>query len=241
MARKSLGGDMHANDKIKSRVQKLLNQAADREGTPEGDIFYEKAFALMAQYGLEASQLGDEREDEGILRLEFSGTYTDMQARLATALAKVLHCVCFVNSLPRSTRVYEITIFGAAHHRGRVEMLFHMLNLTMAGGAARISGPRAVSRKRSYMLGFIHAVTDKIRDAENAVMEHNHGYGTLVIDHRSEAVRSLDKYLESRGLRLASRKSNNTVDPDAYDSGADAGRNSDLGQTRLQGRRALAG
>ena len=37
---------------IKAKVEKLLRQAADREGTPEGDAFREKAFSLMAEYGV---------------------------------------------------------------------------------------------------------------------------------------------------------------------------------------------
>ena len=57
-------------DDLKSRVQKLLNQAADREGTPEGDTFYEKAFDLMARYGFDES-LDDWGRLELLLKQQF--------------------------------------------------------------------------------------------------------------------------------------------------------------------------
>lgn len=233
---------MYSNDKVKQRVRKLLNQAADREGTPEGEAFYEKAFALMAQYGLAASQVDDSPDAQvGYSVIEFSGTYTDMQARLATALAKVLHCECFVNSKRRSTRVSRITIFGAEHNRDRAEMLFRMLNLSMATGAARISGSGAIRRKRSFMLGFIQAVAEKLREAEQSIQEENRGYGVLVVDYKNQASEALNAYLEKHGMRLSSRPAHNTIDAHAYNSGADSGRNSDLGQQRIHHRRALAG
>ena len=42
---------------MKEKVQKLLALARDRQGTPEGETFENKAFELMAKYGVSAAAL----------------------------------------------------------------------------------------------------------------------------------------------------------------------------------------
>ena len=89
-------------DKIKEKVQKLLNLAADRAGTPEGDSFYEKAFALMAAYGFDERDLTapDEGDVVAHKHYEFAGAYSDMQSRLLLAIAQALHCTGYYQGVP---------------------------------------------------------------------------------------------------------------------------------------------
>lgn len=103
---------MRTEDKIKQRVQKLLNQARDREGTPEGDVFYARAFELMAQYGYEQRDIdGPEPSEVGQRAYEFTGSYTEMQANLLLTIAAALHCRVF------SARVQLHADEGRRHFR----------------------------------------------------------------------------------------------------------------------------
>ena len=79
---------------VREKVRKLLNQAADREGTPEGDVFRDKAFALIAQYGLDPAKLGDPTDagaEMKVVDLDMSGAYQRQQIGLLNALARALH------------------------------------------------------------------------------------------------------------------------------------------------------
>ena len=96
----------HGNiDKIKERVQKLLNQAADQEGTAEGEAFYRKAFDLMATYGFEERDLDSPGANDEVITREFrfAGSYTDMQSQLLSYLVAALHCVAFRHGKRNST------------------------------------------------------------------------------------------------------------------------------------------
>lgn len=129
-----MGTENNGNlNKIKERVQKLLNQAADREGTAEGEIFYQKAFDLMAAYGFEERDLDNPDAEDEVIRREFafSGSYSEMQAHLLVGLTNALHCVAFYNGVYGSTRVLSATVFGVKRHVDRIEMLFSLLNPQM--------------------------------------------------------------------------------------------------------------
>ena len=116
---------MRTEDKIKQRLQKLLNQARDREGTPEGDAFYARAFELMAEYGYEQRDLDTDDGDEvGQRTYEFAGAYTEMQANLLLTIAFALHCTGFSQRVYNSTRMKDAVIFGCARHLERVDMLY---------------------------------------------------------------------------------------------------------------------
>lgn len=127
---------MRTEYKIKQRVQKLLNQARDREGTPEGDVFYARAFELMAQYGYEQRDIdGPEPSEVGQRAYEFTGSYTEMQANLLLTIAFALHCTGFSQRVYNSTRMKDAVIFGCARHLERVDMLYALLLPVMLADA----------------------------------------------------------------------------------------------------------
>lgn len=169
-------------DKVKERVQKLLNQAADRAGTAEGEVFYQKAFDLMAAYGFEERDLRNHSDaDEVIMRtFALSGAYTDMQASLLLNVCSALHCVAYMESARRSRKVSAVTAFGLRRHVERAEMLYAVLNPQMAAGAQQVSGNRVlgvatVVARRSYMGGFISVVADRLQAAEGSVAAGKRG------------------------------------------------------------------
>lgn len=228
---------------IREKVIKLLRQAADREGTPEGDTFREKAFALMAKYGVDASQL--EENQTGSAKeavFKFSGAYTDLQFYLLNCIAGALHCICVQQSLYRRKMVPQANVFGMAHHVERVDMLFSALNPIMIAGANRYAAtlwPDAVHTrraKRSWMLGFARTIADRLEIIEH---EHTTQYarggqsGELVLAsdfHKAQAA-AFERFPELERHVLHSTA---TIDPFAFVEGKDTGDMQDLGQKRMR-------
>lgn len=233
-------------DKIKEKVQKLLNQAADRQGTPEGDSFYDKAFALMATYGFDERDLTspDEGDRPTYKSYTFSGSYTDMQSRLLHSIAGALHCTGFHRSASYSTRVEEATIFGLQRHIERVDMLYSLLMPVMMAKARELKKQSEfdslVVSRRSFMTGFAYSIGQRLKAAEETVASSNEGYGLMLIDDLSAAQNARDDYAADHGLAIgAARASKRSLDPDAYFMGQDAGSLTDIGQTRVRARPAL--
>lgn len=237
--------DMATDEKLKQRVQKLLNQAKDREGTPEGDSFYEKAFALMAQYGFEQRDLRQADEGDTVERrtYTFKGAYTEMQAHLLHAIARGLHCTGFTYRVPRSTRVHSVTVFGLRRHLDRMDMLYSLLQPVMLAGArtkrATSWAQSTVVVRRSYMAGFAASISARLEAAEARAAEADGEYGLMLLDDYDKALAAQSQYLEDEDLYLTGHQSNRSLDANAFLQGHDAGDRSDLGQTRVHARPAL--
>lgn len=217
---------------MKEKVRKLLNQAADQEGTPEAAVFYEKAFGLMAKHGFAERDFAG-GGDEAMKRLdhEFTGTYTDMQMNLLNVIADALHCVAVAARRPRAVGVVSGSVFGLRVHVERVELLFALLNPMMAG----LCREGSVTGRRSFMTGFAAEIGRRLREAEAQVGEEHRGYAVALISDRERARSFMSAAVEG----ISSHRRKGRVDPDAYIQGAAAARNADLGQTRISGRRGL--
>lgn len=97
-------------EKIKDRIRKLLAQAEDQEGTSEGEAFLDKAFELLAEYGLDRSEV--EQSGNAMQReIAIDGSYSLEQAQLLLAIAEAMHCVGFSIG-PGNGRADSVTIFG---------------------------------------------------------------------------------------------------------------------------------
>lgn len=229
---------MRQQDAIKDKVQKLLNQAADREGTPEGDVFYEKAFELMARYGFEEKDLGPRDDEMTYVSFDLSGTYTDMQMYLLNAIATALHCTTLGAKMPRRIRVERGTVYGLRRHIDRVSLLFSLLNPMMAAQASRIDWPSA-SRKRSFMQGFATGIYARLSDAESSVAASEPGYGLALIDDSERARAYMHDVVAQNGEFITRSNSRRRLDADAFFDGGDAARGADIGQTRVGARPAI--
>ncbi len=236
---------MATDEKLKQRVQKLLNQAKDREGTPEGDVFYEKAFAMMAQYGFEQRDLHQADDGDAVehRHYQFTGSYTEMQAHLLHAIAAGLHCTGFTYRVPRSTRVESVTVFGLRRHLDRMDMLYSLLLPVMMAGArrqrAKSWAQSTVVLRRSYMGGFAASIASRLVAAEARAAEADGEYALMLLDDSDKAHAAQADYLAQEGLYLTGHQSNRSLDANAFFEGHDAGDRSDLGQTRVQARPAL--
>ncbi|WP_394282125.1 DUF2786 domain-containing protein [Corynebacterium sp.] len=239
---------MNSIDKIKQRVQKLLNQAADRQGTPEGEVFYTKAFELMATYGFDERDIdrdsngGSGGDEVTMEKVDLSGAYTDMQAQLLSSLAVSLHCEALSVGVRNSTKVRQVMVFGLRRHVERLLMLFSMLMPQMLAGAQDQPRDPAYSMvvvRRSFMSGFASQVAARLKEAETTVAAASQGYELALIDDASRATEARDNFLFENNLKASAKNSQRSMNAHAYFNGMDAGDMSDLGQTRLRQRPAL--
>lgn len=236
---------MRTEEKIKQRVQKLLNQANDREGTPEGDAFYARAFDLMAQYGYDERDLTspDAGDNVGHRSYTFRGAYTDMQATLLHAISGALHCTGFTQRVYNSTRVKDADIFGLECHLDRVDMLYALLLPVMLAEAQKIRatnfGESVVVMRRSFMQGFATSIGKRLKKAEEGAATGDSEYALVLVDDAAKAEQARAEFADNQGFVLSAHQTNRSFDPDAYLSGHAAGENSDLGQTRVKSRAAL--
>lgn len=219
-------------EKIKDRIRKLLAQAEDQEGTPEGEAFLDKAFELLAEYGLDRSEV--EQSGNAMQReIAIDGSYSLEQAQLLLAIAEALHCVGFSIG-PGNGRADSVTIFGLPQHLDRIELLFSMLRLTMLSGAYRVRSHRGIVKaRRSFMIGFTERIHERLSAAEETVAEEASGYGLVLIDDQRRALEAQEEFLGVRNIRLRSLRRRNEIDPHAFGRGAMAGMGADIGQKRV--------
>ncbi|KAB1502395.1 DUF2786 domain-containing protein [Corynebacterium sp. 320] len=231
---------------IRDKVAKLLRQAQDRQGTPEGDVFEAKAFELMAKYGVEASQLDKGNERQAIRKdINFTGSYSDLQFRLLLSIASILHCRTVRYHQYNKRTVKRAVLFGLPHHIDRVTILFDILNPQMIAGAKNhgdqlwADAVHTRRAKRSWMLGFIEKIHSRLYDIE---AQHTADYGrdgqsgdlVLLDDARAADLLAQEHF---PFLKTSRFRSQSQVDPHAFTKGYKTGEMMDLGQTRVHRRR----
>lgn len=227
---------MKSIEKIERRVRGLLAQAADREGTPEGEAFQARAFELMARYGVEETQLADDSGDEMVKRtIDLSGSYTPVQFTLAGEVGRALHCYVLGNGTGR--RVSRVTVYGKARHVERFEMLFTILNPQMIAGADKSphhAGTHRSVQKRSWMHGFILGVRNRLKAAEAKAAEDTGQAVALLDDYRAA-----EQFARHQVGRVREIGSKGSTDLRAMAAGREAGEGTDIGQDRVGGRIAI--
>lgn len=228
---------------LREKVAKLLRQAEDQRGTPEGAIFEAKAFELMAKYGVEAAQLEDHARNQAIRKdVNFTGAYTELQFRLLSNIADTLHCVPIHLKEYNKRSVAQSVIFGLPHHIERAYMLYSILNPQMITGAQRfgdtVGGSAADTRraKKSWMIGFIESIRARLAEIEKQYESdyaRGHKSGSLVLVEDVDAAMN-KAYEDFPFLSKSKQRSPTTIDPFGFQDGITQGKNMDLGQTRMQ-------
>ena len=230
-------------DVIRGRIRALLNQAADQEGTPEGEIFEAKALELLVRHGLTEQDLldGDAADPREIVErtVDVTGSYLPQRLGLFAALASALHCACATRTLGGANR--RVIVVGARRHVDRLDLLWPMLDSHMAGRAVRLRSaagdPAETARmRRSFMVGFARGVSVRLRDIESRVAEdHTTGAALALRDYGRLAEEELARRYRVR----ASRASSAEIDSSALGDGLRAASDVDLGARRMTPRRAI--
>ena len=228
---------------IKQKIQKLLAQAEDRAGTPEGETFQKKAFELLARYGLADSDIdtGDNDPAEVLhITLDLAGKYSQNQQILLTAIAGGLRCRTVFHRDSISKR--EIAhIFGARRHVDRINLLWPLLANLMAAGALKQKASRdslytTAQLRRSFMSGFAYTVKQRLLAVDNEIA-HEQGRGTEIM-LLSDAKKAQNK-LEEVFPRTRKTKSKARLSTTSFEAGCKEAEEADLAQQRLRGRAAL--
>lgn len=225
-----------SDDRI-DRIRKLLAQADSVAGTPEADIFNQKAFELIAKYGVDEAEVrrvsGSGPAEIIVYEIEISGAYKVDRGLLFNALAGALHC-----SSIRVSKSDRRKVFGTAANIERLKLLFALLSVQMNAGAAKVKGVSASSTsraRRSWMLGFIHAVSTRLEVAEKDAAYDIVGSDLVHVNDADRAAAALR--LEYPNIRQLKVRRN--VDGRAHADGANAGGRADIGNARMSSRRAL--
>lgn len=227
-------------EKMQTIVAKLLRQAEDTAGTPEGDIFQAKAFEVMAKYGIEQAEVQAAQQgldtstipDAVRWSWTFTGKYVAQQALLLNNLVTALHGKA-VLSTNRGTKEQTLIVFAVPRHLERIQFLWDILRPQMlrlvetvrpegdvnagykydyrTGEYKKKSTAGLIkSYRRAWIAGFGQAVGDRVRAEESKALE---GAGGALVLYRDDASRA------AVALREAFPRVRNTRGPRFNSSG----------------------
>jgi hypothetical protein len=161
-------------DTMLQKVRKLLAKAEDPGCTPEeAAALNDKAAELIAKYGMDAALLAaaDPRSDPvGDRAISVYAPYALDKAGLLATVAGALRC----RSVRRKLWVgdgyaYTMHLFGFASDLERTELLYTSLLVQASYGIAGAQVPEwesAAAFRRSWLVGFTHAVGKRLTRAE---------------------------------------------------------------------------
>ncbi|MBB0990517.1 DUF2786 domain-containing protein, partial [Dietzia sp. SLG510A3-40A3] len=119
------GAGPPSSEKALDRVRKLFAKAESVAGTPEAEVLLERAYALLAKYGVDEAlaRTGPDTAAAEVAVIDhvISGSYQPDQVGLVAALAAAMHCRAVTSARGDGTRVVHIV--GVRRHVERVGML----------------------------------------------------------------------------------------------------------------------
>ncbi|MDV8001721.1 DUF2786 domain-containing protein [Rhodococcus sp. IEGM 1408] len=230
--------------KALDRVRKLFAKAESVAGTPEAEALLERAYALLAKYGVDEAlaRSGPDARPTEVTVLDYvvSGKYQPDQVSLVASLAGAMHCRAVTSGRGDGTKVVHIV--GVRRHVERVGMLAGALTAVMLAAAARQRpgpGVSPVTHRKSFMTGFAFEVGRRLAAAERgAVAESTDAAGAGIV-LRSDAQRA-DTELRHR-FPTAVPGSRRRVGTSGIEEGRRVGGSVDLGQRRFDGGRRQIG
>ncbi|GAA3173030.1 DUF2786 domain-containing protein [Nonomuraea roseoviolacea] len=215
------------------RVRKLLAKAERTDNEHERATFMAAASALMAKYGIDALDPGEQRQAPGDRIVTLPAPWAREKARLVGLVAQAVRCRPLL--IGRGDGGHRVHIFGFAADLERADVLATSLLLQMASGLARTRPPAeaaaARAYRRSWLLGFADEVYRLLREAERrAEAEHVAPSGSTALvlaDRRAEVERAVAARYPR--IRVTVPRMSGT----GYHDGAAAGRRADLGRSRV--------
>ncbi|MGW1002018.1 DUF2786 domain-containing protein [Streptomyces sp. NPDC002520] len=224
--------------KVRALLRKAENPAATED---EARVYLDKAYELMAKYGIEQAVLDDVTEAERPVDriVDLHPPYVKEGRRLLARIGYEMRCRS-VYPGGKDNR-HRVHLFGFEADIQATEVLFASLRLQMLEGADRAdrlhrpAGEDARAYKRSWMLGFIREVTERIgaaqRTASAAVEEGNEADGT---GGRSVALVLADRTMVVEARLAAQYPKLNKTRPTkfkgtGYWQGVSDGRDADIG------------
>lgn len=231
-------------DKALDRVRKLFAKAESVAGTPEAEVLLERAYALLAKYGVDEvlARSGPDATAAEVTVYDHvvSGRYQPDQVSLVASLAVAMHCRAVSSARGDGTRIVHVV--GVRRHVERVGMLAGALTGVMLAAAAKQrpeAGVSAVTHRKSFMTGFAFEVGRRLESAERGAVAESADAAGAGLVLRSDSERA-DTELRSR-FPSAVRGSRRRVGTSGIDEGRRLGGSVDLGQQRFGGGRRQIG
>jgi len=234
-----------ASDKTLERIRRLLAYAEHpNTGPEEAETFRERAYALMAKYGVQRAHLaasGQEPDELGTYALIIDKTHQEERVQLLNTIA--VFKTCRVMQWQLGGKSY-VMICGHQSDLEVVKMLYASLSLQLAKEVANVTpshGRSLATARKSFIKGFRIRVGQKMdaaNQAARAETAHVEGRSTdLVVRDRKAAVNDYFDSLTPNASYLKEREG--TVDNAAYRAGVAAGDRADIGGPRIGGQRAI--
>lgn len=235
-------------------VQKLMAKAENAAtSVEERNAIVEKMTFLMAKHGIEEAMLNagkPEAESVISVRFEMKAPYVNPKLILLNAVSQIFGAKPVLvehanrrNSTPNSKNV--LRIFGFPGDLEKIMMLNGSLTIQMLTELAGAEKPDHVHGKafnNSFVNGYVNTVIKRVdaaySKARQDVSDSTTGSSMeLVLQTRSTAVNAqfTNAYPNTNSTNISSRSSSGV----GYSAGQSAGRNANIGQTGLGGRRAL--
>lgn len=230
--------------KMTERVQKLLNQAADQAGTPEGEAFEAKAMALMAQYGIDEADARAAGTAAPVqietVTFRVTGKYVETRVLMINMMGQALHCEAVLYPAP-DKRTSILKVYGMPSHLARLEFLVGALTPEMLKQVAKAkpstymhSGELRIYR-RSWMRAYARRIALRLREGQEKAAE-GHSSGALVlVDDRQKAAEKM----QAEHPKLRHTISRNRSSAEGAAAGDRAGRSASIGGASLGSRAAL--
>lgn len=239
-----MGGDPTA-DRIR-RIQGLMAKADATESEHERDALMRRAYAIMAQYGIERAQLAasGKKPDEIVHRtMEPLRPWESERFMLLTAIAGPMR-VAVVKQVILD-KPWSYSVLGYESDLDRVLMLFKYLDAHVMMRLGKLpvpAGHAARTYRKDWLKGFCVAVNLRINQAEGtAAEEASAGQpGTdLILRDRQQAVRDATLRAFPGAQRPSTQVRMTAASGDGFQEGSrvDLGRGSSVGDTT--GRRAV--
>jgi hypothetical protein len=209
------------------RVAKLLRQAEDAElgdRQAEADAFQEKAFQIMADYGISEALARARRDGLDItedakaasIPVRFVGSYQHAQLELFWGICEALHC----QAVKLHGKEVRLRVYGMADHLQRLRDMWVLIAPQAQHGMATAHpGPRASSAdvttfRRSWLQGFSDQIRARIVKAEDAAAA---AAGALVL-YKSDKERA-EEAMHTDFPHLTIYRSSCGIDSDGYANG----------------------
>ncbi|MEN8650594.1 DUF2786 domain-containing protein [Streptomyces sp. 21So2-11] len=225
-------------------IRALLATAEDsRTPEAEAELARKRAFEMMAKYGVEQAMLNDSNPSSDAptdRQIVLDNPWAMERVRLINRIATALGCELIHLGRDGSGPSRRVHIFGYASDLQRVELLYTSLLLQMNSGLVTQSvppGQGARAWRRSWLIGFINRVGDRIAEAERGAREDAKGETTTTTGRSAALVLADRKTVVERNYRQAyprSRKGGTTtITGNGYGAGWAAGSRADIGGKRI--------
>jgi Protein of unknown function (DUF2786) len=232
-------------DSMLEKVRKLLAKAEDPGCTAaEAEALNDKAAELIAKYGVDRAllaALSPALDPVGDRVVAVFAPYALDKTGLLATVATALRCRTVRRKQYRDGGYgYDMHLFGFASDLERAELLYTSLLVQAAYGIAATAVPSwesVAAFRRSWLVGFTHAVGRRLSEAEQRAASQAAAVSTgpsvaLVLADRGRLV---DRRVEEAYPRLRSSPPRR-LQGSGMEGGYAAGQRADLGGTRLNGR-----